>query len=55
MKESEPDIRQEADSTFIRFAKTLRGVIAVPKREVEETIAVEKAQRKARRRERKGG
>jgi hypothetical protein len=56
MKEPEPDIGQGADSPFIRFAKTRRGLIAVSKREVEDKVAEEKAHRKAqRRREYKGG
>jgi hypothetical protein len=55
MKEPEPEIRLgDNESPFIQFAKTLRGLIAVSKREVEEAVAKEKAVRKQRRERKRG-
>ncbi len=57
MKGPESDIRQDEESPFIRFAKTLRGLMGVSKRELDERLAEERRKPKSerRRRERKRG
>lgn len=36
---------EQAESPFQRFAKTMRALVAVPKRELDEKLAEEKAKR----------
>jgi hypothetical protein len=50
MKEPEPDIRQGEESPFVRFAKTLRGLMGVSKRALDERLAEEKRGQKPQRR-----
>jgi hypothetical protein len=42
--EAQPDV-ESPESAFQRFAKTMRALVAVPKRELEEKIANDKAER----------
>jgi hypothetical protein len=50
--EAEPD-EQSPESAFQRFAKTVRALVAVPKRELEEKLAQSKASRDTKRKTRR--
>jgi hypothetical protein len=50
MKEPEPDIRQDKESPFNRFAKTLLSLMGVTKRELDQQLAEEKREQKPQQR-----